>query len=139
MGLLFPAAHSVLEAARRINCQSQMSQLGKAATLYEGTYGLLPAYHTTLGTDPNSTNVGWPVMILPQLDHMDLWTAWSQVPTKHQCQHRLSADREAFDLHLSERPARLDQGRRGRPVLVHRQRLSLLGRQGAAAVVREQP
>ena len=38
MGLLFPAAHSVLESARWMNCQSQMGQIGKAAMLYENTY-----------------------------------------------------------------------------------------------------
>ena len=25
-------------------------------------------------TDPNAAHVGWPVMLLPIMDHMDLWT-----------------------------------------------------------------
>ena len=55
-----------------------MHEIGKAAMVYEGFHGTLPGYHMTVGTGADTAHVGWPVMLMPQLDHMDLWNVWEE-------------------------------------------------------------
>ena len=77
MGLLFPGVQSAVRYAQMMKCQSQMGQIGKAAIVYDATYGTLPGYHMVLGSGTNASHVGWPVMLLPLVGRIDLWNAWS--------------------------------------------------------------
>ena len=100
--------------------------------LYENTYGRLPGYHMVVpsATDPNAAHVGWPVMLLPSMDHMEVWQVWSlglgglnsaTGNTTNVGNPNYPPIVKLLELHLSERSARLGQVRLGRPVLVHRQ------------------
>ncbi len=53
-GLLLPAIQQAREAARRMNCTSNMRQLALAAMNYEGTYKRLPAALSTASRNPTS-------------------------------------------------------------------------------------
>lgn len=54
VGLLLPAVQQAREAARRMNCSSNLRQVGLALYNYESTYKLLPANIT--GTDGTNQN-----------------------------------------------------------------------------------
>lgn len=65
-GLLLPAIASAREAARRLECTSQLKQIGLALHQYHDAYGSLP---TGWQWDANrETAYGWTVPILPWLD-----------------------------------------------------------------------
>jgi prepilin-type N-terminal cleavage/methylation domain-containing protein/prepilin-type processing-associated H-X9-DG protein len=85
MALLFPAVNAVREAARKINCANNQSQLGKAILAYEANNGYFPGYINRLGPSSNSMTasvndsleVSWIVAILPHLERADLYAVWS--------------------------------------------------------------
>ena len=81
MGLLLPAVQAARESARRIQCSSNMSNLGKAALEYETSKGFLPASRAFPSASPpyvkpatyaNTNYVSWVHALLPNLDRSDL-------------------------------------------------------------------
>jgi prepilin-type N-terminal cleavage/methylation domain-containing protein/prepilin-type processing-associated H-X9-DG protein len=80
VGLLLPAVQAAREAARRMNCQSNIRQLGLALHNYHDTYKRFPPY-AIFGpgnqTPPFSTpyHHTWNVMILPFIEQTALYDA----------------------------------------------------------------
>lgn len=90
MALLLPAVQAAREAARRNTCTNNQKQLSLAVMNFESAKHQFPGYanrlHDTLksGTPPNTTpvngsevDVAWPVLLLPYMEHNDLWQLWS--------------------------------------------------------------
>jgi len=66
-----PAAR---EAARRVQCQNNLRQIGLALLAYEATHGAFPpAFYTD---DHGKPTISWRVAILPYMEHMDLYRAF---------------------------------------------------------------
>ena len=72
IGLLLPAVQAAREAARRMQCQSNLGQIGIAVTNYEMAHGVLPP--GTINDTGPIVNIAvgfhhsWIVQILPMLD-----------------------------------------------------------------------
>src|ERR1041385_7697792 len=82
IGLLVPAVQKVREAAARAQCQNNLSQLGKAAHNYHGTYRKLP-YGEGPGNpaDPITTRKGccwgtWQTLLLPFLEQENMFAGY---------------------------------------------------------------
>ncbi len=97
IALLLPAVQSAREAARRSQCQNNVKELTLAALNYDTANRELPPYGKVL--NPASTklqladdhpilwpyvpdgltavDVSWVVLLLPYLEHTDLWEIWS--------------------------------------------------------------
>ena len=84
IGMLLPAVQSVREAARRINCQNNLKQMGLAIHSYTGTFNRLPdggfAYFSTRsknasGAPKLAPTQEWSVFyqILPYLEQQNLY------------------------------------------------------------------
>jgi prepilin-type N-terminal cleavage/methylation domain-containing protein len=78
VGLMLPAVQQARETARRVQCRSNLLQLGLALRNYETTHDCLPPG----SVDPNRPIVdngkgyhfGWIVQILPQLEQTSLFS-----------------------------------------------------------------
>ena len=66
LALLLPAVQSAREAARRMQCQNNLRQIGVAFHNYHDQVGGLPFGWDTHGT-------GWSALILPQLEQQTLY------------------------------------------------------------------
>jgi len=79
MGLLLPAVQSAREAGRRNTCQNNLNQLGKAFILYDGQRSALPGWRNRLpgSANGNGVIVGWPIVLLPNIERKDLYNIWS--------------------------------------------------------------
>ena len=78
VAMLLPAVQSAREAARRMQCSSQLRQIGIALHNYHTAIGKFPcsiAYDTPSGgSPPKATNgKGWITSILPQLEQQNLF------------------------------------------------------------------
>ncbi len=88
IALLLPAVQAAREAARRMRCSNNLKQLALAGLNYESAHGTL--FSGSIGAwngnisfpagwhDPNSTGLpwghfGWPVLLLPHLEHQPLF------------------------------------------------------------------
>ncbi|QDU61606.1 Type II secretion system protein G precursor [Planctomycetes bacterium Pan216] len=76
VGLLLPAVQQAREAARRMQCKSQLKQIGIALHTYHESHGLFPPGYVT--TDANSEDItnggyGWNTYLLPYLDQTQLY------------------------------------------------------------------
>jgi len=76
VALLLPAVQSAREAARRIQCQNNLRQMGLALLNYHDVHGAFP-----IGCDdkrvnrhnPEGRQHAWSATILPQLEQAPLW------------------------------------------------------------------
>ncbi len=78
VALLLPAVQAAREAARRIQCSSNLKQVGLAVLNYEQSRGKLPAGSTT----KNLARIGpyfstWSVDILPFLEQTTVYDLWN--------------------------------------------------------------
>ena len=72
IALLLPAVQAAREAARRINCVSNLKQVGIALHGYHDAHNTFPAGGwIAVPTQPNTINMnmGWSAAVLPWLDH----------------------------------------------------------------------
>jgi type II secretory pathway pseudopilin PulG len=82
-GLILPAVQSAREAARRLQCQNNLRQLGLAALQFHDTYGCFPPGRIAPRPgDSREISCGgeettWPVYVLPFLDQPELRQTWS--------------------------------------------------------------
>src|SRR5262245_54496100 len=77
VALLLPAVQSAREAARRVQCTSQLKQLGLAAHNYHGVYGALPMgndFKPSLAWGGWINNASFHVRLLPYLDQENLFS-----------------------------------------------------------------
>ena len=78
IALLMPAVMAAREAARRSECASNLSQIGKALTMYHDTLRVLPPGYLSFDPvtnvpDPNGEpGWGWASLILPHLEQANL-------------------------------------------------------------------
>lgn len=85
--LILPAVQAAREASRRTQCQSNLRQLGLAASQHETVHGFIPSNgwgYLWIG-DPDrgmgrTQPGGWIWTLLPYLDRRDLWD-WSGAQT----------------------------------------------------------
>lgn len=79
ISLLLPAVQSVREAARRVQCQNNVTQLILAVQNYEMAHTVLPpGTIDTTGPIVNATtgyHHNWIIQILPYLEEQNLWRA----------------------------------------------------------------
>jgi prepilin-type N-terminal cleavage/methylation domain-containing protein/prepilin-type processing-associated H-X9-DG protein len=87
VGLLLPAVQSAREAGRRNTCQNNLGQLVKASIQYDGTKQALPGWrnkHPNPAITPTmsiaANSVGWPIMLMPNLERNDVYTSWVGAP-----------------------------------------------------------
>lgn len=77
IALLLPAVQQARDAARRSSCKNNLKQLSLALHNYESAYRMLPPgyFHKVdpLGTPANFMGYSWGTMILPQLEHKNLY------------------------------------------------------------------
>lgn len=70
VGLLLPSVQSAREAARRIQCQNNLKQLGLAVLNFESAQRVFPASGWTQAGpgNPDGKYVGWRTIVLPYLE-----------------------------------------------------------------------
>ncbi len=75
VGLLLPAVQQVREAARKIQCQNNMRQIGLALQNYHAAHHSLPPgcmQWRPFRGDPKLKNLAWSAMILPQMEQTNV-------------------------------------------------------------------
>lgn len=73
VALLLPAVQQAREAARRIQCVSNLKQIGIALHGYHDAQGSFPTGGFGSGTKPN--DYGWRALILPEMEQTGLFNA----------------------------------------------------------------
>ncbi len=80
VALLLPAVQSAREAARRMQCQNNVKQLGLALHNYHDTNLMFPAAIITLSgqnpTNYNNLRPGWTIAILPFIEQQNLYNSF---------------------------------------------------------------
>src|SRR5579872_2594037 len=71
IGLLLPAVQKVREAANRATCGNNLKQIGLAFHGYHEVHKTFPPSRIDANGGAN-----WPVLILPFLEHGDLFKMW---------------------------------------------------------------
>ena len=71
--LLMPAVQAAREAARRTQCNNNLSQLGVATLAFETNRTRFPGYREAL----TNKEASWAVMLLPNLDQQPLYDLWN--------------------------------------------------------------
>lgn len=79
IALLLPAVQAAREAARKMSCANNLTQLKTAMSLYETSQQKLPGYVNNVGIrgTNNQARASWVVMMLPYLEQTALWEKWS--------------------------------------------------------------
>jgi prepilin-type processing-associated H-X9-DG protein len=79
IALLLPAVQAAREAARRLQCQNNIKQIGLAVLNYESQFKIFPPSSCWASSDtPDGANYGnyqanWAIMILPFMDQQTLY------------------------------------------------------------------
>lgn len=78
VSLLLPAVQAAREAARRVQCQNQLRQIGLGLQNYHDTNGQLPAgdfwyYNEELKPSPNYSMWGWLPKLLPFMEQQNIY------------------------------------------------------------------
>jgi prepilin-type N-terminal cleavage/methylation domain-containing protein len=85
VALLMPAVQMAREAARRTQCQNNLSQCGKAIQLYATSKGHLPASRTVINWGCSRHVMNWVYPVLPELEqsavHAQLRSGANILPT----------------------------------------------------------
>jgi prepilin-type N-terminal cleavage/methylation domain-containing protein/prepilin-type processing-associated H-X9-DG protein len=81
ISLVMPGVQSVRESARRMQCGSNLKQLGLALQAYHSTMGIFPAaIRFPTGQDPRTSTqyqTNWVIAILPYLDNRQLYGSFN--------------------------------------------------------------
>ncbi|MCR9291154.1 MAG: DUF1559 domain-containing protein [bacterium] len=92
VGLLLPAVQAAREAARRLQCQNNLKQMGLALLNYESAYKRFPLAimshperNCANGPDCGQSRYdddgfGWQAAILPFIEQTNLWNSLQQIP-----------------------------------------------------------
>ena len=75
VGLTASAVQGVRAAAARMVCASNLRQIGLASLNYEASHGTLPPAGARWPARRGRTPVGWPLILLPELDQEPLWSS----------------------------------------------------------------
>ena len=75
VSLLLPAVQAAREAARRLQCQNNLKQIGLALLNYEQTNGALPPGGLTI---PNGIGFSWWIRILPFIEAGNVYDRFDQ-------------------------------------------------------------
>jgi prepilin-type N-terminal cleavage/methylation domain-containing protein/prepilin-type processing-associated H-X9-DG protein len=82
VALLLPAVQAAREAARRVSCLNNMTQLGLSLHSYEFHFETLPPGVTNpdgpIRNEPQGQHVSWIVKVLPYLEQNALWRRFDQ-------------------------------------------------------------
>lgn len=81
IGLLLPAVQSAREAGRRNTCTNNISQLMKAAMQHDAAKQMMPGWrnkHPNPKLTGASGVVGWPIVLMPNLERNDIYNSWEQ-------------------------------------------------------------
>ena len=82
VGLLLPAVQAAREAARRMQCANNLSQLGLAANNFEFTYGALPSGVVNetgpIRYEPIGNHTSWTIRMLPYLEQTRAYESFDQ-------------------------------------------------------------
>jgi prepilin-type N-terminal cleavage/methylation domain-containing protein/prepilin-type processing-associated H-X9-DG protein len=70
MAILLPAVQMAREAARRMQCQNHLKQIGLASHNFHDVYNVIPASRL------DSNTATWAVVLLPYLEAMPAYEAW---------------------------------------------------------------
>jgi len=76
MALLLPAVQGAREAGRRTACTNNLFQLAFAAIRTDEQAGFIPGWRNRGPGNPPLA-VSWPVVLLPNMERNDIFTAWS--------------------------------------------------------------
>ena len=95
VGLLVPAVQAAREAARRMQCQSNMKQLGLASMNFESAFRFLPG--PTMNAHPNTvqyqSDVGLFVVMLPFMEQNSLYDSIDKNAPTNSVANRLKIER----------------------------------------------
>lgn len=94
VALLLPAVQSAREAARRMQCQNNVKQLGLALHNYHDTVLSFPAAMTTVGSNDPTTygdlRTGWTIAILPYIEQQTLYNSFDFTKGIHEDVNKLA-------------------------------------------------
>jgi len=76
MALLLPAVQNAREAGRRTACTNNLFQLALAAIRSDEQAGFIPGWRNRGPGTNNPPAVSWPVVLLPNMERNDIFTAW---------------------------------------------------------------
>jgi prepilin-type N-terminal cleavage/methylation domain-containing protein/prepilin-type processing-associated H-X9-DG protein len=99
VALLLPAVQAARESARKMQCNSQLRELGQAALTFESAKKRFPGWQeivardssaviASTGPDAKNKPAGWTVLLLPYLDQNALFDVWDD-PTVITADQRL--------------------------------------------------
>ncbi len=83
VGLLLPAVQAAREAARRMQCQNSLKQIGLSMHNYESAFKKFPASfyrhwpHSTATPTAGTPGWGWSVMVMPFMEQGNLYNSFN--------------------------------------------------------------